>query len=269
MFFPLNMSKYYILTQSAEKHVFAPFCLPVGVAFMYGQLELPESGYLHWQFVLYTENKCRSSFVRRVFPSAHVEVTRSSRAESYCQKDASGVEGTQFELGVRPFRRNKKADWDRIWDDAKAGKILDIPSDVRIRCYSTIRRIEKDYMEPQAIEKQVQVFWGTTGTGKSRRAWEEAGLDAYPKDPKTKFWDGYGSQRHVVIDEFRGAIDISHMLRWLDRYPTIVEVKGGAVVFKARCIWITSNISPESWYPDLDEETKAALRRRLRVTHFN
>lgn len=75
-------------------------------------------------------------------------------------------------------------------------------------------------------------------------------------------------QEHVVLDEFRGAIDISHLLRWFDRYPVIVEVKGSAVVLKAKKIWITSNISPDDWYPDLDAETKAALRRRLTITHF-
>jgi len=75
-------------------------------------------------------------------------------------------------------------------------------------------------------------------------------------------------QKHVIIDEFRGGIDIGHMLRWLDRYPVIVEVKGSSTVLKAETIWITSNIHPKDWYPDLDEETKSALMRRLEVTHF-
>lgn len=34
--------------------------------------------------------------------------------------------------------------------------------------------------------REVHCFWGTTGSGKSFRAWAEAGLDAYPKDPRTK-----------------------------------------------------------------------------------
>jgi len=76
-------------------------------------------------------------------------------------------------------------------------------------------------------------------------------------------------QENVVLDEFRGGIDISHLLRWFDRYPVIVEVKGSSVVLKATKIWITSNISPDDWYPELDAETKAALRRRLTVTHFS
>lgn len=123
-------------------------------------------------------------------------------------------------------------------------------------------------MAPVAVERTVHVFWGGTGLGKSRRAWDEAGLDAYPKDPRTKFWDGYRGQHHVVIDEFRGGIDVAHLLRWFDRYPVVVEVKGAATVLKATTIWVTSNLDPRSWYPDLDDETRNALLRRLTITHF-
>lgn len=122
-------------------------------------------------------------------------------------------------------------------------------------------------MKPSAMEREVIVYWGPSGVGKSRKAWEEAGLEAYPKDPNSKYWDGYQGQENVVMDEFRGKIDISHLLRWFDRYPVCVEQKFGACVFKARKIWVTSNLDPREWFPDLDEETKAALLRRLKIIH--
>jgi len=134
--------------------------------------------------------------------------------------------------------------------------------------YKTVKAITTDHLAPEAIVRTVNVFWGETGTGKSRRAWVEAGIDAYPKNARTKFWCGYRGQANVVIDEFRGDIDIANMLVWCDRYPVIVEVKGSAVCLKATTIWITSNKSPRDWYPNLDPETTAALMRRLNVTHF-
>lgn len=137
------------------------------------------------------------------------------------------------------------------------------------RYYNNLTKIAKDNLQPIGQQREVFVFWGKTGTGKSRRAWDEAGLGAYPKDPNTKFWDGYASHQHVVIDEYRGGININHLLRWFDRYPVIIEVKGGAHILLATKIWITSNLSPNEWYPDLDQETLAALRRRLTITHFN
>lgn len=119
-----------------------------------------------------------------------------------------------------------------------------------------------------AIQRTIFVFWGKTGVGKSRRAWDEASLEAYPKDPRTKFWDGYQGQTNVVIDEFRGGVDIGHVLRWFDRYPVIVEVKGSSVPLKATTIWITSNLHPRFWYPELDVETTDALLRRLEITEI-
>lgn len=119
------------------------------------------------------------------------------------------------------------------------------------------------------MERTCHVYWGATGTGKSRRAWELAGMDAYSKDPRSKFWCGYFGQDKVVIDEFRGGIDVSHLLRWLDRYPVSVEIKGSSVPLAAREYYITSNLNPRQWYPDIDEETLNALLRRLNIIHFD
>jgi len=179
------------------------------------------------------------------------------------------VAGTRFELGVPALKRNNKRDWDKIWDSAVAGKLTDIDSATRVQHYRTLKQIKADHLAPAAIERTVHVFWGPTGTGKSRRAWEESGVNAYPKDPRTKFWDGYQGHEHVVMDEFRGAIDISHLLRWFDRYPVIVEVKGSSTVLMATTIWITSNLDPRDWFTGIDVATKDALMRRLTITHFN
>jgi hypothetical protein len=189
--------------------------------------------------------------------------------DAYVWKDDTAVANTRFEFGQRLVRRNNKRDWDAVWESAKTGDIMAIDASLRVQHYRTLRTIEKDFLAPPAIIRTVHVFWGPTGTGKSRRAWDEAGLDAYPKDPRTKFWDGYQSHAHVVVDEFRGDIDIAHMLRWLDRYPVLVEVKGSAVALKCTMVWITSNISPDAWYPTCDRDTKDALLRRLNVVHFN
>jgi len=210
----------------------------------------------------------RRSAVIKTFGPFHVEPTKSKAAEDYVWKDASAVPGTRFELGVRPFKRNNAKDWAAIYRDAKLGKFDDIPPDVLIRNYGNLKRISVENACPVAIEKVCYVFWGATGTGKSRTAWEEATFDAYPKDPMSKFWDGYRGQKHVVIDEFRGTIGISHLLRWLDRYPLLVEVKGSSVVCCANKVWITSNLHPRDWYPDMDQLTIDALLRRLTIREF-
>jgi len=258
-------SKFFILTTSFRTHVLDVSSLPNGATYWRGQLELGAGGLLHWQHALCMEKKVRVSAIKRMFPTSHIELSRSSAVYDYCWKDDTRVEGTQFELGRRPFRCNEKTDYEHCYDLAKTGRVDEIPATVLFRCYANIRRIEKDYMHPQAFERTVHVFWGETGRGKSRLAWDRGGVNAYPKDPNTKFWDGYNPAVHstVVMDEFRGVISISNLLRWFDRYPVCVEVKGGAVVFNARTIYITSNIHPDDWYPGLDEGTRLALKRRF------
>nr|WAE43076.1 MAG: replication associated protein [Cressdnaviricota sp.] len=238
------------------------------VSWIKGQNELSETGYNHWQVCLAFKGKKSLAFVNKLFPGVHAELTRSEQAAEYVWKDDTAVPGTRFEFGAKPFRRNSKVEWESVWDSAQAGDLLAVPANVRVVSYRTLRSIAADYDKPKPMERVCNVFWGSTGTGKSRRAWEEAGMDAYCKDPRSKFWCGYRNGEHVVIDEFRGGIDISHVLRWLDRYPCRVEIKGSSVPLVATTIWITSNLSPEQWYPDVDPDTVAALMRRLTVVHF-
>lgn len=247
---------------------FTPYPMP-GTQWLRGQLELGEGGFLHWQLLVAFTSKKSLSAVRAIFGPHHFEPTRSAAAAEYVWKEDTRVPGTQFQFGAKPIQRNDPKDWERIWSDATDGNLMAIPAGIRLQNYRTIRAINADFAKPVGMERTCNVYWGKTGTGKSRMAWERAGLDAYPKDPRTKFWCGYNSQRHVVIDEFRGGIDIAHLLRWLDRYPVIVEIKGGAVVFRAVEVWITSNLDPRQWYPELDEDTRDALLRRLTITHFD
>lgn len=257
---------YWILT--IPHHLFVPY-LPPGVTWIRGQLELGEGGFLHWQVVVAFSQKKSLPAVRNVFGPVHAELSLSAAADDYVWKELTRVHETQFELGQKPFNRGGgEKCWDTIWEHAKHGRLMDIPADIRVNSYRTLRAIGADFARPLAMERTCAVYIGPTGTGKSRRAWEEAGVDAYVKDPNSKFWCGYFGQEHVVIDEFRGRIDVSHLLRWLDRYPINVEVKGSSVPLSATTFWITTNLDVDSWYPELDAETLAALKRRLQVTHF-
>lgn len=262
-----QQGKYWLAT--LPHHAFTPWLAPE-VQWVRGQLEIgSENGFLHWQVLFCFTTKKTLHYCREKFGPYHFEFARSTAAAEYVWKEDTRVQGTQFELGRRPHRMNSKPDWDIIWNAATAGDLLVIPANVRLRSYAAIRSIQSDYAVPSAMERQCFVYWGATGTGKSRRAWERAGINAYPKDPRTKWWDGYRSHEVVVMDEFRGCIDIAHLLRWLDRYPVLVEVKGSSVVLNAKVFYITSNLHPCDWYPGLDPETLSALLRRINITHFN
>lgn len=233
-----------------------------------GQRERGVTGYEHYQICLALSTKKSLGAIKRIFGEGiHGELTISEKAGTYCTKEDTRI-GDPFTLGIKPINRAVKTEWESVWTAAQRGDLMAIPASIRVVSYRTLRGIGADFSIPVPIERQVKIFWGRTGTGKSRRAWEEAGDLCYSKCPRSKFWDGYQGQTEVVVDEFRGGIDIAHILRWLDRYPVRVEIKGSARPLLAERMWFTSNVDPRMWYPDLDADTLAAFMRRVEITHF-
>lgn len=276
-----RQGRYWLLTIPIES--WEP-CLPEGCAYVKGQGErgrgcvcgyteehctCPEDRkrYKHWQVLFVLDKKGSLATIRRMlgFDGFHGELTRSEAADEYVWKEDTRIPGSQFEFGEKKVRVNNKVDWDEIWELAKAGRIEEIPAGVRIRCYNTLEKISLAYAEPTAILRRCVVYWGKTGTGKTRRAWNEAGMGSYPKNPRTKWWDSYRGQKNVIIDEFRGGIDITYFLQWTDRYPVLVERKGGGCPLEVESIWVTSNLHPKRWWPDMDPETLDALYRKVEI----
>lgn len=67
---------------------------------------------------------------------SHLELTRSDAAEAYVWKEETRVQGTQFEIGTKAFKRNSETDWEAVRGQAKEGKLNDLPADIYVRCYN-------------------------------------------------------------------------------------------------------------------------------------
>lgn len=267
---PAPQARYWLLTIPVAHYPEVSILPPV--VYIKGQKEVgTENGLVHWQLLVICSKKVTMRALKACFvPQAHCEPSRSSAAEDYVWKEDTRVPDTQFEMGARPMNRSSKTDWDDVLSKVKQGRIDETPADVQVRYYNSLKRIVVDNMvNVPRPEIDAQFFWGVSGSGKTRAAWDQAGLDAYIKNPNTKWWDGYRNQENVIIDEFTGRIDISYLLTWLDRYPCTVEVKGYSVPLRAIRFWITSNLSIEECYPDAKDAQIQALRRRLRVTHYD
>jgi len=125
-------------------------------------------------------------------------------------------------------------------------------------------RCKSLFKPPSYREVKVYYIYGPTNTGKTR--------SAYDFDPdlyrlfslKPEWWDGYDSEKTVLIDDFRGDMDTSRLLQILDCYPIRVPIKGSSAWLFATTIFITSNYPPDHFWAGVNLE--AILRRITFIT---
>lgn len=206
-------------------------------------------------------------------------------------KEDTRVEGP-WTYGEEP-QQGRRTDLEAVKDDLDQGMQDSEVADKHFSAWCRYRQSFKEYRLLRASKRNwqttVTVYWGPSGTGKTRRAAYEAGPDAYwlnNTGGNVLWWDGYTGQDTVVIDEFYGWIKYSDMLRIVDRYPYAVQVtypdpfkcvmntslvlngliiglisqvRGASVNFIAKHIIITSNTHPNAWW----QQGLRAMERRL------
>jgi len=227
----------------------------------------PDTKRLHHQGYVELVSPQRLSALNKVCP-AHWERRRGTAAEArdYCMKEESRAPDTQpVESGEFGGSQGRRKDLRHIKDILDDGGSL-------LECYdadfATTCRYERSFMKyrmlitpPRTWKPVVELYWGKTGTGKSRKAFGD-NPGAYVS-PKTKWWDGYDGQECIIVDDYVGQWPLDTMLNLIDRYECPIENKGGSYTMLARKIVITSNLTIEQWYPNVYPEQIAALRRRF------
>lgn len=232
--------------------------------YMCGQVEKGENGTIHLQFYLHFSKKIYFSVLKKIHSKVHfIAVKINNGADKYCLKEDTRLDGP-YEFGSKPINRSSKTDWDQVFLNAKRGKFDDIPSDIKVRCYSNLKKIEKDNLI--CIDSSnVRGVWiyGPSGSGKSRLAREQY-PNAYFK-LCNKWWDGYYGQNSVIMDDFGKEHSVLgyHLKIWADRYGCILETKGGASCSSFDSFVVTSQYSIEEIWND-DKETIDALNRRFK-----
>lgn len=147
------------------------------------------------------KNQKRITAMKKVCKHTHWHpVAKDNGASSYAMKEDTRLEGP-WEFGTKPMDRTNAKDWDKIWEQAKEGKLEDIPADIRVRCYNQVKRIQKDHQVITEREGPKQCLWyyGDPGTGKSRKSTSEN--PGHYKKLANKWWDGYIDQKTVILDD--------------------------------------------------------------------
>jgi len=232
--------------------------------------EVGKEGTPHLQGHVYFATLKSLAQVKKMQNRAHWEQSRDVlSAINYCEKD-----GDLFEKGDRPKNPKKQGEvekrrWSEAFAAAKDGRMEDIPDDLRIRYYSTFKKIRADHLpKPDTLEQLANEWnWGPTGTGKTKSAWERY-PDAFCKKANTHWWDGYDGEEVVIIDDFdKYHVKQGYELKiWLDHRPFPAEFKGGSKVIRPKKIIITSNYHPSDIWED--DTTLQPVLRRVTVTRF-
>lgn len=243
-------------------------------SYMVFGFEVAASGTPHLQGFFRLKSRLRFQQIRSILGPIHLEPAKARNlndAAEYCMKD-----GSYFEFGERNVlssgQQGKRNDLDALQNDLQQRKKM---QDIATQHFSNFIRYHRgihEYRKIHAIKRDWQcsviIYWGNTGTGKTRSVVENStDLWVYGSDG---WFDGYDQHKQVLFDDFSGSeFKINFLLKLLDRYEMQVKIKGGFVNWAPEEIYITSNLDPRDWYRNAHPQHVDALFRRFtNVVHF-
>lgn len=251
-----------------------------------GQRErCPETEKLHYHFALDLKEALTFGGIKTLFGVAEKGDIWSlkvwggaagiQRIIQYVTKEASRVEGPWTE-GNLPNKKGRAGD--RMVELITTGApdaVIAREFPFQIRNLALIREaLGRDtLMTDRASPPEVWFLHGEPGTGKTRFFFDmepdHRNIIVLKTPPRsgTWFFNGYRQQRIALFDDAAAPTEdnIVEWLKVLDRYPFIVDTKGGHVSFNSPIIGITTNLTWDQWVVALSPGHKLAIRRR--VTH--
>lgn len=239
--------------------------------FIYGKEICPSTGTPHLQCYVNLKNPKSFNGLKKLLGNRYsIRQCNGTPKQNYdyCSKD-----GDFKEFGELP-KQGKRNDLEDIYDMIKENKsILDISNNhpaSYIRYHRGIEKLKSLQLTKRNWEMDVRIYWGKSGVGKTKAVYDEFDINDIYEKPVGKWWDGYIGQKVVLIDDFdpQNCYDLQFdfYLKLLDRYPLLVEYKGGFANFCSKIIIFTSNFDPETWFPNKANRI-AFFRRCTEIVH--
>ena len=240
------------------------------------QMEVAESGYVHWQGILYAKSPVRFSTLKRKFPDQwHMEAARSQEAlRRYVSKSKSRVSGVEpLVIGDVP----------EIQDDDREKTIKEVIHGLVFEEGASYRQIVRDYPEAahflNAVREWVQIrdqdlqddvektciyLWGAPGVGKTHWVRERFGRsNVYHVVDYTNPWDTYNGEPVILLDEFYGELKWGQFLAVMDKYPTLLPARYSDRPALHTHVVVVSNSPLWEQYPKVPSHIWGAMTRRL------
>lgn len=227
---------------------------------IYG-FEVGENNTKHIQGFIYFHNTKTFKTVKKILIRAHIEKMKGSISQNvaYCSKD------NNFKtIGEVPVK-GKRTDLNTIKQAVLSNKPVKQIVEENVNNYQELKFMEnllKYQNAPECKKRIVEWYYGDSGSGKTRKAIEDAKGDYYISMKNLQWWDGYVGQNTIIIDDFRKDFCTYHeLLRILDRYPYRVNTKGSSLYLTSDRIIITSCYSPDEVYGTREDINQ--LKRRI------
>ncbi len=246
-----------------------------GATYAVFQKEKSKTGTVHYQGYVELALRQRESYLHKIMPRAFLFYRKGTadQARDYAMKEDTRMAGSSgpWEHGVfvakQPGKRN---DLNEACAELKEHRSLAKLAESHPGTFTRYHRGFKQFLhvtaKPRDAKPEVCLYFGKTGTGKTRKAMED-NPRLFRKHPDTRWFDGIEERTCLLLDDFSGAsskMSLNYTLQLLDRYNFTVETKGGHQNLMATKIIITTNNHPCKWYTyENREENYAALCRRF------
>nr|WAE43206.1 MAG: replication associated protein [Cressdnaviricota sp.] len=224
----------------------------------------------HLQGFLYFTNACGLARVKQLLPRAHLESQRGTcnQAIEYCKKDGDWVDwGDKPDHGGGSTQRERWRELITLSERGELDTIRDKYPGEFFRYNERIRSLRVRQAVPLDGELEHEWWYGSTGTGKSRKLWDMY-PDHYAKE-LNKWWDGYCDEGVVAIEEWapKNECTASFLKVWADRYPFPAQIKGGSLKkIRPTKIIVLSNYTIDQCFER--QEDREPIKRRFKVVHF-
>lgn len=245
------------------------------ISYVVGGFEYGESGTYHIQGYLMFTGPKRLTTVKRIFPTAHLEIKRGTvkQAIDYCKKDGNyfthGPEPSEQWTAASQKNKERCAQAIKSAKENKLDQLQEEDPEIYLRYERVLTKLATENLKNLPDLPFLNNYWyyGSTGTGKSKKVRQEH-PDAYRKNCN-KWWDGYKNHEVVVIEDIdkQHACLGHHLKLWTDHYPFLAEVKGSTSMIRPKSFFITSNYTIDEIFED--PGISSPLKRRFHVVHFN
>lgn len=271
-----------------------------GIRFISGQYEVGlKTGNKHFQGYLQLDKPVRLKQLQAILQcsGAHCErpLGTPEQCITYCHKEESRdnnrnetTEGYVFgtpSLADSTGKGSRRTDLESIKLAIDSGKSEQYIQDNYFATWCKNRPSLQQYINdvkqrnsPDYRPIHCTVFFGDSGTGKTRQAIDDAnkhggGYYKLQLSSSGQAWfSNYQGEKTLIIDEFYGGCRFNFMLQLLDCYRLQLETKGGHVYAAWDRVIITSNDPPEAWwhgFQNIPQASKEGFMRRIHsVEHW-